>query len=211
MDMKLPVFVLGAGGHARVLIDMLNLTGRTIAGVIAPELEPGSQFCSVPVLGGDNVLDNYSPDEVGLVNGVGIKPYETGRMDLAEKKRQLGFQFASVIHPSAVISDDVKVSEGVQIMAGAIIQPGVIIETDCIVNTGARIDHGCLIDENSHIAPGSILCGGVSIGRDSYIGAASVIVQNIRVGRNTLVAAGSCVFQDLDENEKLIQLRKQQV
>jgi len=202
------VIVLGAGGHARVLIEMLTLTGRKIIGVITPELEPGSFFCNVQVLGGDEILENYSPEEVELVNGVGIKPCDTGRIELAERKRQQGFHFASVVHPSAVISDDVKLFEGVQIMAGAIIQPGVRIKSDCIINTGARIDHDCVIEESSHVAPGSILCGGVSIGRNSYIGAGTVIIQNIRLGADVLVAAGSCVFHDLGKNEKLVQLRK---
>ena len=165
-----PVIILGTGGHAKVVADALKLSGREILGFVTPDLEIGTEFCGKKILGDDLVINQYAPDTVELVNGVGSLPKKILRWQLAEKMRIRGCSFATIIHPRAMIASGVSLGEGVQVMAGAVIQSGTIIEQDSIINTGALIDHDCKIGKNCHLAPGIVMGGGVVVGENSHIG-----------------------------------------
>jgi len=121
-----PVIILGAGGHAKVVAEALKLSERDILGFVTPDLKTGSEFCGKKVLGDDDFINFYSPDEVELINGVGSLPRKYLRWEVADKIRKQTYRFTSIVHPNTVIASDISLDEGVQIMAGVIIQPGVI-------------------------------------------------------------------------------------
>ncbi len=202
-----PLILLGTGGHAKVVAEALRLSGREILGVTDPNSSPGSNFFGVKVLGGDEAIYDYSPEEVELVNGVGALPGKVRRWEIGEQMRQRGYRFASVIHPSAVIAKDVELSEGTQVMAGTVIQPSVKIGVDTIVNTGVCIDHDCKIGANCHLAPGVVLSGGVNVGDYVYLGTGSSVIQYLNIGPRSIVAAGSIVYRDILEGTNYIQAR----
>lgn len=208
VDDEKSVIILGAGGHAKVISDVLKNSGVKVLGVIAPNLETGILCFGVNVLGDDDVLSSYSNNEILLANGVGFLPDDSSRCDIGIRMRKLGYKFVSVIHPAAIISDDVVISEGVQIMAGVIIQPGSSIGRDCIINTGVQVDHDCKVSENCHLSPGVLLSGGVTIGLNTFIGTGVIVIQNISIGSNCIVAAGSTVFKNISNNITLIQHKK---
>jgi UDP-perosamine 4-acetyltransferase len=185
-----PIIVLGAGGHARVLIDALQLINAEIIGITAPEhCNPNDP----PYLGDDNAILTYAYSDILLVNGMGSLPGNNRRQEIFKQFHKLGYHFCSVIHPSATIASNVKIAEGVQIMAGAIIQPGVDIGQNSIINTGATIDHDCKIGEDVHIAPGSTLCGDITVGNRVHIGCGTTIIQNISIASDMQLAAGSLI------------------
>ena len=189
-----PVIVLGAGGHARVLLDALRQLKVEVIGAtdIAPaQVDDGK--LGVPLLGTDDKVKDFQPGEIELVNGLGTTGVSPHREDLFRRFKQLGFSFRSVIHPSAVIAENVVLHEGVQIMAGAVLQTGSVIEENVIVNTRASVDHDAHVEAHSHVAPGAILCGDVSVGRGCHIGAGAVLVQGAKVKAQVLVKAGSLV------------------
>ena len=200
-----PVIVMGAGGHAKVLVDALRLSNREILGFVTPDLEVGENFCGKKVLGNDSEIDNYSPNDIELVNGIGSLPRKNLRWKVAGKMRQKGYYFSSVIHPSAIIATNVRFGKGVQVMAGAIIQADISVGDDSIVNTGVLLDHDCNIAENCHLAPGVVCSGGVEIGKVSHLGTGAIVIQNVSIGKECTIAAGSVVYDNVSDGVSFIQ------
>ena len=172
------VMILGAGGHARVLADVLRLQGSRLVGMTSND---------------DDVLGRYSPEEIDLVNGVGSIGVPLKRRELFERFKSRGYRFTSVIHPSAILGSDVSLGEGVQIMAGVIIQPGTALGDNTLLNTRVSVDHDCVIGSHVHLAPGVILCGGVTVEEGCHVGTGAVVVQGVRIGKNTFVRARKLV------------------
>ena len=203
--MSLPVLVLGGGGHAKVLIDALLATSIVVAGIIDPDpLLTGARVLGVPVLGGDAVVKEFPSGEVLLVNGLGSVALPLRRKQLFEQFKEQGYRFATVIHPSAVISSYAEMGEGVQVMAGALIQAGCRIGINAIINTRASVDHDCIIGDHVHVAPGATLSGGVVIGNISHIGTAATVVQGIRIGEASIVGAGAVVLKNVSAGTTVV-------
>lgn len=202
--MSLPVIVLGAGGHAKVLIEALLRSSRVIAGIVDanPQLV-GGDLLGVPVLGADDVVEGFRPAEVQLVNGLGSVGAVNRRQLLFEKFKPMGYTFATVIHPCAVIASDVTLGEGAQVMAGAVIQPGCRIGIDTIINTRASVDHDCAIGDHVHISPGATLSGAVTVGARCHIGTGATVIQGISIGADCLVAAGAVVVRHVADGTKV--------
>jgi sugar O-acyltransferase (sialic acid O-acetyltransferase NeuD family) len=194
-----PVIIIGAGGHAKVLIDAL-LPAEVLGLTDANPERAGQLLLGLPVIGSDDVVAQYPPTTIRLVNGLGSVRAGYHRKSLFERFKREGYQFASVIHPSVVIARDVVLSEGVQIMAAAVVQSGCHIGKNTIINTRAVVDHDCHIGSHVHIAPGAILSGGVDVGENAHIGTGATVIQGIRIGRNSLVAAGAVVIRDVPED-----------
>tara|TARA_B100001250_G_C19799520_1_gene790328 strand:+ start:1876 stop:2505 length:630 start_codon:yes stop_codon:yes gene_type:complete len=200
-----PVIILGAGGHAGVLIETLNKLEINILGLTVASDNPIKQFQGIKILGDDSQVSKYSPDEVLLVNGIGSLPGDNTRHNISSSMRDRGYEFLTLIDPDSLISEKVFLSEGCQIMTGSIIQYETSIGKDTIINTGSVIDHQCTIGASCHIATGSVLSGNVSIGDNTHIGTGTKIINNIEIGENVVVAAGSVVYRDISSGTKFIQ------
>lgn len=199
----MPVIILGAGGHARVLVNALQLCSVKILGITDPDSTLiGQNILGVPVIGTDDELKKYSAEEVQLVNGLGSVGLPIARRRLYETWKKSGFGFATVVHPSAVVAPDVRMGEGTQVMAGAVLQPGAWLGVDVLVNTSASLDHDCHVGDHTHIAPGVTLSGGVVLGTEVHVGTGASIVQGVRIGDSSLIGAGSVVLKDLPTNVK---------
>jgi len=202
--MTLPVLVIGGGGHARVLIEALLASSAVIAGVV--DSDPAlamSRVLGVPVIGGDEVVGEFPPSEILLVNGLGSTGLPATRRRVFDEFRGRGYRFASVLHPSAVVASDVVLHEGAQVMAGVVIQPGASIGLNSIVNTRASVDHDCIISAHVHVAPGVTMSGGVRVGEGTHIGTAAAVIQGISIGCGCLVAAGAVVTRDIADGTKV--------
>jgi UDP-perosamine 4-acetyltransferase len=194
---NLPVIVLGAGGHARVLIDALLLDSVQILGMT--DENPQSQpFLGVPFLGNDTVVEQHSSNDILLVNGIGSVSQPYLRQKIFQKFKSMDFCFRSVIHHSSVIAGDVKLGEGVQVMAGAVVQCGCKIGDNTIVNTCASMDHDCQIGSHVHLSPGVILSGNVFIEELGHIGTGAKIIQSVQVGARSFVKAGTVVTSNIE-------------
>lgn len=198
--MNKPIIIIGNGGHASVLTEILLLQQRDILGYTAPREETNSY--GVKYLGADKTIGEYSPKEVDLVLGLGTVSVSTIRHSIFEEMKRQGYTFANCIHPKTIISITAILAEGIQVMAGAIIQPHAQIGENTIINTGAIIEHDCLIGAHVHIAPGTTLSGGVIIGNESHIGTGSSIIQGVEIGKNTLIGAGSVVITNIGTSKK---------
>lgn len=196
----IPVVGVGAGGHAKVIIDILRQMGQYETVALTdpnPDLW-GSQLCGVPIIGDDRVLPSLVPRIRHAFLGIGSVRSNALRPRLFQMLRELDFEVVNAIHPKAVLSPDVKLGMGVTIMAGAILNPGTIIGDNVIANTGALIDHDCVIGDHTHIAPGVCLSGGVQIGENCHIGIAACVLQGIAVGDHATVGAGAVVVNNIE-------------
>lgn len=191
------IIILGAGGHAKVIAEALRLAGKAVAGFLAPDKKKHTVVCGAKVLGDDSEISKYSPEKYVLANGIGALPKKILRWQLAELMRQQGYKFVTVIHPSAIISEDAIVEEGSQCMAGTIVQPGCRIGQDSILNTNVVVDHDCTIDKCCHLAPGVVCSGGVTVEPNVHIGTGAQVVQNMTIGAGSIIAAGTTVYQNV--------------
>lgn len=196
--MNKPVIIIGNGGHASVLVEILQGSHIEIIGYTAPEKNAG--FYNLPYLGNDNAILEYHVNEVELVLGIGTITVSNLRKKKYAAFKSKGYTFATIIHPSAIISPTVAIGEGTQIMAGAIIQTQSVLGGNIIINTGSQIDHNSLVGPHSHIAPGVVLSGNVSVGQNCHIGAGTTIIQNITIGNRVLIGAGSLVLKNIEDD-----------
>ncbi len=197
--------IIGAGGHAKVLVAALRGTGREIIGLV--DTDPsihGAKVLDANVVGDDTAVFGHASDDVELVNGVGFTSRSSSRQQVFLRFTADGYSFAGVIHPSSVVETEVSMGEGVQIQAGAIVQPGSRLGANCIINTGARVDHDCNVGDHAHIGPGAILCGDCQIGTGSLIGAGAVVLPGRKIGAGVLVGAGAVLIEDVGDNQTVV-------
>jgi sugar O-acyltransferase (sialic acid O-acetyltransferase NeuD family) len=191
---QLPVVVIGAGGHAAVVVSSLFRLGVSILGATRRGGDGNGPELGIPIIGDDSVLEKMQPSEVMLVNGIGMTvPAQSARCQAASRLRSLGFRFRPVIDPTSIVAAGVEIKEGAQVLAGAVIQPRTVIGVDTIVNTGACIDHDCEIGAHSHICPGVTITGNVRIGSGSLIGAGTIVTPGVFIEKNSMIKAGSII------------------
>ncbi|NTU31058.1 acetyltransferase [Brevibacillus sp. HB1.1] len=195
------IIVIGGGGHAKVLIEILLSQAREVIGY-TDFIDHGDIY-GVPCLGNDSKIEHYLAENIVLVNGLGSTGDNTRRKHLYDLYKEKGYKFTSVIHPSAIISPSVVIDEGVQIMAGVIIQADCYIGSNSIINTRASVDHDSKIGKHVHIAPGVILSGGVEVQEGTHLGTGSVVIQGILVGKESLVGAGAVVIKNIPDRVKV--------
>lgn len=196
-----PIILLGAGGHASVLMEIIRQTQQTIIGIITKDGPPFRPiFKGIPFWLSDEKIFSYFPEEIELVNGLGALPGNLAREKIYSYFSGKGYKFASVISPQAYISTFSTIGEGAQIMASSTIQVGVSIGENSIINTGAIVEHDCMIGSHNHIAPGAVLSGGVITQQRVHVGTGANIIQNIDIGEDCIIAAGATVNKSLPKN-----------
>lgn len=197
-DNKLPFLVIGAGGHAAVIISALRSAGVDIHGAldVTPDRR-GEKILGIEILGDESLLANFSPKSFFLANGIGDVGARGPRRTAFETWSAAGYRFPEIVHASAIVDSTVDADDGCQVMAGAVIQPRTRIGRNSLVNTGASVDHDCTLGDNVHVAPGATLSGTVTIGSDVMIGAGATVIQNITIGDNAFVSAGATVINDV--------------
>ena len=180
------MYLYGASGHTKVIIDILLACGISIDGLIDDNPNINS-LLTYPVY--HNKLD-LSPIIVSVGNNY-------VRKSIVEK---LFGEFGKAIHPSAIVSPNAFIDIGTVVMPGAIVNSGTSIGRHCILNTGVSIDHECIIEDYVHISPHATLCGNVKVGVGSWIGAGAVVIQGVEIGKWSQIGAGSVVTKNIPDN-----------
>lgn len=202
-DIYKELLVVGAGGHARVVLSTLRACNLTAIGCIALEPLDSKWPGDVPWLGDDSALKGLNRHQIILVNGIGSTVDTARRRKIFENAKAEGFRFAILRHPSAFIDPDVVLEEGAQIMAGVILQTGVRIGANVIVNTGVQVDHDSQIGDHVHLAPAASLSGDVTVEVGAHVGSGAVIIQGVTVGAGATIGAGSVLLTDVAPETKV--------
>jgi UDP-perosamine 4-acetyltransferase len=189
-----PVVIVGAGGHAKVVIELLRAQGRAIAGLTDADPSPRSAL-DVPVLGEDNALPGLRAG--GIRHAFVAIGDNAAREAAARKAIDLGFTLVNALSPAAAISPTARLGQGVAVMAGAVINADAFIGDLAIVNSGAVVDHDCHLEPGCHVGPGAALAGGVRLGAGVLIGVGASVTPGRAIGARTIVGAGACVVADL--------------
>lgn len=186
------MYLYGASGHAKVIIDILAASGIPVQGLFDdnPEVKGLLEY---QVLGSFNQKILRDSE---LIISIGINNIRKIISEMLPKD----IKYGTAIHPSAIISKYATIGKGSVIMQGAVIQSCVTIGNHCIINTSSSVDHDCIVEDFVHISPNSCLCGGISIGEGTQVGAGSVIVPGIKVGKWSVIGAGSVVLKNIPDN-----------
>ena len=191
------VTVIGAGGHAKVVIGALAAAGRAVAGVWDDDpAKLGGTLLGVPVLG----------PTAGATRG-GRRPAVLAVGDNHARQQlaaALDLDWVTVVHPRAWVHPSVRLGAGAVVFAGAIVQPDTVVGRHAIINTGATIDHDCEIGEFAHVAPGVNLSGGVRVGDGTLLGVGSCAVPGARTGAWAVVGAGAVVVDEVPEGVTVV-------
>ncbi|MCA1669124.1 MAG: acetyltransferase [Thermomicrobia bacterium] len=188
------VLILGAGGHGKVIADILCCRGIPVMGFLDDNPATwGAMRLGLPVLGGIATWHEHMPG--GLIVGIG---------DIAARKavvERLGSDaralWCNAIHPHATVAQSAQRGCGIAVMAGVVVNPDAILGDHSIVNTGATVDHDCVIGEYAHIGPGAHLAGGIRVGHEALIGIGANIMPWLTIGDGAVVGAGSVVIGDV--------------
>ncbi len=192
---KPPVVILGGGGHAKVVIDILEELDRwDVAGCVETASE-GGDVLGYPILGDNAVLPSLFARGIRYAV-VAIGDNHVRRRETLNLQR-LGFQLINAVSPAAVVSRRAVLGEGIVILPGAVLNVGVRIGDGVIINTSATIDHDSTIGPFAHIAPGTTLAGGVSVGEGALLGVGVRVIPRISIGSWSVVGAGALVLADI--------------
>lgn len=194
------IVVIGAGGHAKVVIDiLLKDSTKNIVGI----LDDGFEKLKYRDIFGINILGKVSelkrfPKDYSYIIAIGNR-------DVRDRivKKYPYLKYINAISPRAYIANGVEIGVGTVISHNAVINPDTKIGNHCIINTGAVVEHDTLVGDLSHIAPGVTICGGVTIGRGCWIGAKSVVIEGKSIGENCMIGAGSVIVRDVEKNSKV--------
>lgn len=182
------VILYGAGGHCKVVIDILNILGIKIDKII-DDHPSSSEFLGIKLSQPKSLYDE------SLIITIGdCKTRKTIASTINTDK------YITVIHPSAIVSPSAKIGKGSVIVHGAIIQAEARVGNHCIVNTKASVGHDVTINDFVHIASGATICGGSTIGECTWLGAGSVVKQGVSIGKNCMIGVGSVVVNDIPNN-----------
>ena len=193
--------VLGGGGHASVVVEILRQLNYDIIGLVTQD-QPVAQpvFEGLTWYSSDDDVLSFDKNMILLVNAIGSLPRQNMRFKVYEEFKQLGYHFVTLVSPNAIVSDYAILSEGVQIMPGAIVNSNTYISENSIINSGAIVEHDCVIGRHNHIAPGAVLSGGVITNEFVHIGTGAKIIQGIHIGEHSVVGAGASVSKNLGSN-----------
>ncbi len=195
------LLIIGGGGHSTVVIDTALATKK---------------FTKISFVDDDE--DRVFEKKLNFAEYLGncenaLKPYivndyknvfialgnNQSRYYWYQKLLNLQYEFPTLLHPRAIVSEFSTVEMGSIILANAVIQANTKIGKFSIINTSANVDHDCNIGDFSHMAPGVNIAGGVSIGKNCFVGTGASLIPNINVGCNVIVGAGSTVLNDLKD------------
>ena len=191
---------LGAGGHAKVVLEVALALGYDVVGLLDPRRDLwGTTVCGVPVLGGDELM---APQYDGGVRtafiGLGSGQDTAPRAALYRRARDAGFEIPSLVHAAAVVSPSATLGRGATVLAGGLINADAVLGENVIVNTGAIVEHDCRLGDHVHVASGARLAGGVQIGDGVHVGLGACVNQGIEIGPGAVVGSGAVVVRDVE-------------
>lgn len=182
------LYIYGSSGHGLVIYDIAVSCGYKKITFIDD---------------GDNEFDTFDDikenNNIPIIIAIGINSI---RKQIFKKVKFFGFNIVTLIHPSSIVSQDVKIDEGTVIMPNAVINANTYIGKSVIINSSSVIEHECIVNDFSHISPNVSLAGNVKIGKLTHIGIGSTVIQGITIGKKSIIGAGSVVVKNIKKYKK---------
>jgi sugar O-acyltransferase (sialic acid O-acetyltransferase NeuD family) len=186
------ITVIGAGGHAKVIIGLCRAAGIRVDRVVDDDLAcDGATLMDVPVCA---PIREHLPRGGRAVVAIGNN---AARLRVAAAVDDLVGDWVTLVHPRAFVDPTVMLGPGTVVFAGAVVQPDAVLGAHVIVNTGATVDHDGRLDDGVHIAPGVHLAGNVTLGRGAFLGVGVSVIPGRKVGAGAIVGAGAVVVHDV--------------
>lgn len=191
--MNKKVIIIGAGGHAKVIADIVRASGDIVQGFLDDSFDEEREFYGSKVIGR---VDSYLPyaQDCYFVIAIG----NNGVRDKISHK--LNCKWYTGVHPSAVVSESASIGEGTVVMPNAVINADAEIGRHVIINTGSIVEHDCIVGSYTHVAPKSVVCGASHIGSYVWLGTGSTVSNLAHICDNVLLGAGGVVVKDICES-----------
>lgn len=186
------LYLYGASGHAKVLIEIAEELGCEIGGLVDDNPRIRTLF-------GYMVNSRFISENGDWIVSIGDNHM---RKKVVERMGKRGY--TTLDHPQAVISDRAEVSVGTAVMAGVTINSGTSVGRHCIINTNASVDHDCVLGDYVHIAPNVAIAGGVIVGEGTFVGIGACVVQGINIGRWCTIGAGAVILEDISDGVTVV-------
>ncbi len=183
------LIVIGAGGHAKVVVETARAAGWAVLGTA--DNNPEARVFDLPHLGSPDALEPKFGVRCVIAVGSNVARARIG------EQLDKHHEWAILVHPAAMVSSRASIGLGSVVFAGAVIQPDVQIGQHVIVNTGAQIDHDGQLGNTVHVGPGAILAGNVTLEDGVFVGAGGVISPGVTVGAWSILGAGAVAVGDL--------------
>jgi sugar O-acyltransferase (sialic acid O-acetyltransferase NeuD family) len=194
------IYIIGAGGHGKVVLDIINKSEQYQAAVFLDDDSSlhNETINGLKVLGGSKeALD----DDNAVIIAVGNNKI---REKLFKMMRSNDLEIINAVHPDAVINSFVSMGEGIVIAAGSVINPNTFIDDNVIINTGVTVDHDCIIEKHVHLSPGVNLGGNVKVQKGAHIGIGATVLPGINIGKKSVVGAGAVVTKDVPDDVTVV-------
>ena len=184
------IVIIGASGHGKVAADIALKCGYT--DIVFLDDNISIKNCGRhSVVGSNDRVEDINGD---VIVAIGNSAARRRIQESIEEER-----LAVLIHPDAVVAEDVTIGSGTVVMAGMVINPGSMIGRGCIINTCASVDHDCKLGDYVHVAVGAHLAGSVEVGDETWIGAGATVSNNIEICGRCMIGAGAVVVKDIEE------------
>jgi UDP-perosamine 4-acetyltransferase len=198
----LPLVGFGAGGHAKVIVELLRTLGtHEVIGLLDPDHRLwNTRVVGVPVLGGDELMARLRTDGVeAAFIGVGSSGDMGPRQRVYLEALAHGFRIVSAVHPTAWVSASAHLGDGATVLGHAVVNTDAVLGENVLINTGAIVEHDCILGSHVHVASGAILAGRVTVGGGSHVGAGATVRDGCRIGSGVIVGAGAVVVRDVPD------------
>lgn len=190
-----PVLLIGCGGHARTLIDLIETSGQwRIYGLVGLPEQVGSQVLGYSVIGTDSQLRDLRQQCDSAVLAMGQLADPSPRQRLAALLVEREFQTPTLISPNAHVSRHAQIGNGSIVGHGVIVNAGAKVGSHCILNSRCLIEHDVLIGDHCHISTGALLNGGISVGKGSFVGSGAVLRESLVIPPGSVISAGKRVM-----------------
>jgi sugar O-acyltransferase (sialic acid O-acetyltransferase NeuD family) len=197
--------IIGAGGHARVVYDILSADQNVEVAAFVDNSPRGSdeKIMGIPVVGDHDVVPEYvsEKDVTGFIVAVGDNEI---RRSHYETYVEMGLEPVSAIHPDATISETAVIGRGTVVASGAIVTTNAVVGENAILNTGSVVEHESEIGSHAHVGPGTTIAGRVTVGDGTFVGMGSSVKDYTEVGEDAVVGAGSVVLDDVPSDTLVV-------
>jgi len=190
-----PLYLLGASGHAKVILESLEASGKKVAGLFDDNR-------AIKALLGLEVI-GLVKDAADIADGAFIISIGNNkiRKRIAENYE---LQYETAVHPNAVLSPSCSIDKGTVVMAGVVVNAGTKIGKHAILNTRSSVDHDCVLGDYVHISPGATLAGNVQVGEGTQVGAGACIIPGITVGKWAIIGAGAVIIRNVPDHAVVV-------